>query len=99
MKLQKFIILLFLLLTISCQELKKNPIGVDVNSKVMRSGDNGDNWFMTIGEDGALYTAQCDGRGWYNKDGSLRDFKNHQVWQITGGPDSTSFHSKMIHYH
>lgn len=93
-----FIILLFALLVASCQEPKKYPIGVDFNSKVLRLGDKGDNWFMTIGEDDVLYTALCDGRGWYNADGSMKDFKNNQVLQITGGPDSTSFNAKMIHY-
>lgn len=82
----------------SCQNEKRYPITVEFNPDIMRSGDNGDNWFMTIGEDDALYVAQCDGRGWYKDDGNKRDFKNHQAWRITGGPDSSSFKAAMIDY-
>lgn len=99
-----FVALLFTLLITGCQESKKNseqkkhPVGVDFNANITRLGDNGDNWCMTIGDDNALYTALCDGRGWLNADGSMKDFKNHHVLKITGGPDSTSFDAKMIHY-
>lgn len=90
--------LLMLMAIIACQKNKKHPAGVDFDSKIVRLGDNGDNWCMTVGEDGALYTAQCDGRGWLNEDGSKKDFKNVHAWRITGGPDSTSFHAEMIDY-
>jgi len=91
-------IMLFAFLTLGCQESKKYPIGVDFDPVVQRLGDNGDNWCMTVGEDDVLYTAQCDGRGWYNDDHSKKAYKNNQVWQITGGPDSISFKAEMIDY-
>lgn len=81
-----------------CQEAREYPVGVDFSSKIVRLGDNGDNWCMTVGKDNLLYTAQCDGRGWYNDDGSKKVYKNNQIWQISGGPDSASFHAEMIDY-
>ena len=89
-----FSLVLFLMTT--CHQSRNLPVDVEFDPEIVRLGDNGDNWCMTIGEDGALYTAQCDGRGWYNEDGSKRDFKNYHVWRITGGPDTTSFHAEMI---
>ena len=91
-------IVLFALLTTMCQNVKKYPIGVDFDPEVVRLGDNGDNWCMTVGKDNILYTAQCDGRGWYNEDNSMKAYNNNQVWQITGGPDSISFKAEMIDY-
>ena len=93
-------LLIFSIFVIGCQEVKKHPapVGVSFSPDIVRLGDNGDNWCMTIGEDDVLYTALCDGRGWLNTDGSMKDFKNHHVLQITGGPDSTSFSAKMINY-
>ncbi len=76
-----------------CQALAGHPVGVEIDPQVMRSGDNGDNWCMTWGEDGALYTAQCDGRGWLDENGNMREFKNTHIWRITGGPDSKSPHA------
>jgi len=58
------------LLTSTCQEHEKAyPIGAKLDSKVIRSSEYGDNWFSTWGEDGAFYTAQCDGRGWLDENG------------------------------
>ncbi len=94
---KKIVLVLFITINMMVGQTPKNhPIGVDFNPKIVRLGDNGDNWCMTVGEDNSLYTAQCDGRGWHNDDGSQKDFKNYHVWKITGGPDSTSFHAKMI---
>ncbi len=92
------LIMLFPFLFTMCIEEKKYPVGVDFDPEIVRLGDNGDNWCMTIGEDNALYTAQCDGRGWYNEDGSHKDFKNYHVWRITGGPDTAGFHAEMINH-
>ncbi len=81
----------------SCQSpSKKIPVGVEFDPHIFRSGEKGDNWCMTWGADGALYTAQCDGRGWYDENGKKRDFKNTQIWRITGGPDSAGFKAEML---
>ncbi|MCK5853141.1 DUF4185 domain-containing protein [bacterium] len=90
------LLILFALLTTMCTVKKQYLVGVDFESEIIRMGDNGDNWNMTVGDDGALYTAQCDGRGWLYEDGTKRDFKNYHVWRITGGPDAASFHAEMI---
>lgn len=82
--------------SITCQSPRQYPVGVEIDPAVFRSGEKGDNWCMTWGSDGALYTAQCDGRGWYDKDGNKREFKNTQIWRINGGPDADSFKAEMI---
>ena len=79
------------------QALGGHPIGLEIDPHVMRSGEKGDNWCVTWGADGALYTAQCDGRGWLDENGEMREFKNTQIWRITGGPDSKSFKAEMMH--
>ena len=40
------------------------PTGVKFDPKVFRSGNKGDNWFMTWAADGDVYTSRWDGRGW-----------------------------------
>ncbi len=92
------LLILFAFITSMCTEEKQYPVGVDFDSEIVRLGEKGDNWCMTVGDDGALYTAQCDGRGWFNEDGTKRDFKNTQVWRITGGPDAASFYAEMINF-
>ena len=87
----------FCLLT-TCKEPHSVPVDLEIDNYVMRSGDRGDNWFSTWGEDGALYTNQCDGRGWKNEDGSLREYHNNVIWRIFGGPDSSSFDPEPIEY-
>ncbi len=82
----------------ACQKSGKVPVGITFNQMVMRSGDRGDNWFMTWGEDGALYTNQCDGRGWINDDGSKRDYHNNVIWRILGGPGTLDFNPEPIPY-
>ena len=91
------LILLIALLTSACQEPRKAyPVGAKLDSKVIRSSEYGDNWFSTWGSDGAFYTAQCDGRGWLDENGNQREFKNNQIWRITGGPDSASLQAEML---
>lgn len=81
-----------------CQKNQRVPVDVEICETIMRSGDRGDNYFMTWGEDGALYANQCDGRGWINEDGSLRDYHNNVIWRITGGPVSLSFKPEPVVY-
>lgn len=91
---------LFFVATFStgCQHKQLVPVDIVIDDYIMRSGDRGDNWCLTWGEDGALYTNQCDGRGWKNKDGSLRDYHNNVIWRITGGPDTITFSPAPIEY-
>lgn len=72
------------------------PVGAELDTTVFRSGHRGDNWFSTWGEDGALYTAQCDGSGWLYENGDKREYKNNLIWRITGGPDSASFKTERL---
>lgn len=84
------VLIAFLGMLISnCQEPKKAyPVEAKLDSKVIRSSEYGDNWFSTWGSDGALYTAQCDGRGWLDENGNQREFKNNQIWRLSGDPES-----------
>lgn len=87
-------ILLFLcglIIVANCDRTYEIPTGIEFDSFVFRSGDNGDNWCLTWADDGDLYTSQCDGRGWRYENGNQRDFMNNQVWKIKGGPDPDSF--------
>ncbi len=63
------IIAMMILLTICCQHSKNYPVDVNLDPNIFRSGEKGDNWCSTWGADGALYTAQCDGRGWLDEKG------------------------------
>ena len=91
------LLILFACSISACHESEKAyPVGATIDSKVIRSSEYGDNWFSTWGSDGAFYTAQCDGRGWLDKNGNQREFKNNQIWRITGGPDSASFRAEML---
>lgn len=81
----------FVMLLSACTQHAKVPVGVVFDEFVFRSGDNGDNWCVTWGQDNMLYTSQCDGRGWLRPDGSQHDFMNNRIWKIAGGPDSASF--------
>lgn len=92
------LIIILTMSIISCRDSMNYPIGVDFDPNIVRLGDNGDNWCMTVGEDDVLYTALCDGRGWFNDDNSKKVYRNHQVWKIAGGPDSDSFHAETIDY-
>ena len=78
-----------------CTPSSSPPTGVEFDLSIFRSGDNGDNWFVTWAGSGDLYTSQCDGRGWRKEDGNQRDFMNNRVWRISGGPDSASFSPRM----
>ena len=49
------------ILSIGCQHKQLVPVDIVIDDYIMRSGDRGDNWCLTWGEDGALYTNQCDG--------------------------------------
>ena len=80
----------------SCKKSPKYPVNAKLDSKVTRIAEWGDNWFCTWGSDGALYTAQCDGRGWLDDNGNKREFKNNQIWRITGSPDSANLHAEML---
>ncbi len=88
--------LLMLVSVMICPALADHPVGVEIDPQLMRSGEKGDNWCVTWGADGALYTAQCDGRGWFDENGNMREFKNTHIWRITGGPDSKSFRAEMM---
>ena len=90
-KLKLGVLILTTLSLTMCNQQKEMPVDVEFDSYILRSGDNGDNWCVTWGQDGDLYTSQCDGRGWLRPDGTQRDFMNNRVWQIKGGPDSVSF--------
>ncbi len=90
------LLILFTTFVVACKKPKTYPVDAILDSKVIRTGDVGDNWFSTWGSDGALYTAQCDGRGWLDDDGNKREFKNNQIWRITGSPDSVNIHAEMI---
>ncbi len=90
-------ILVILLLITGCwQQTIKKPISLKFIGKPMLTGDRGDNWCVTWGADGMLYTAQCDGRGWVDEQNQIRAFRNHQLWQIAGGPDSASFKATPV---
>lgn len=93
-----YILLVFFSALFACNREIPVPVDVEIDDHVMRHGDRGDNWFMTWGADGALYSNQCDGRGWINPDGSLRNYHNNVIWRIEGGPDSASFSPEPIHY-
>jgi len=90
------VLLSLVLFMTMCTQPKQYPVGVEFDQYVFRSGDNGDNWCLTWADDGDLYTSQCDGRGWLREDGSKRNFKNNQIWRISGGPDSASFKATML---
>ena len=81
---------------ISCKTTTEKPADVKFESFIFRTGDNGDNWCVTWGQDDFLYTSQCDGRGWRDKNNNQRDFMNTRVWKISGGPDTTSFNPVWI---
>jgi len=89
--------ILFALFILACQKSEKAyPVSATLDSKVIRNSEYGDNWFSTWGSDGAFYTSQCDGRGWLDDNGNIREFKNNQIWRITGGPDSASFRAEIL---
>jgi hypothetical protein len=87
---------LFTMFIAGCHKSTTYPVGATLDSTVIRYGDVGDNWFSTWGSDGALYAAQCDGRGWLDDDGNMREFKNNQIWRITGSPDSANIQAEML---
>lgn len=91
------LILVFLTTWIAnCQKpLQSYPTGATIDSKVIRYSQYGDNWFSTCGSDGDFYTSQCDGRGWLDKNENQREFKNNQIWRLTGHPEN-SLQAEML---
>lgn len=67
------------------------PTGVEFNAKVFRSGNKGDNWFMTWAADGDIYTSMCDGRGWLVENEELPNWHNNQIIRLSGTPGDKSF--------
>ena len=68
-----------------------SEVTFDPPSAIMREGFHGDNWPITWGDDGALYTAYGD--GWGFKPRTKKKLSNG-IARITGGP--TRFTGKNI---
>ena len=77
------------MLTITCQGPKKiYPTGAELDSMAIRSGDYGDNYFSTWGSDGAIYTTQCDGWGWFDGTQLIWSPKGDTKWMRWNGTDA-----------
>jgi hypothetical protein len=79
------------LFSLTCNAEGNIPAGVKFDPDVFRSGNKGDNWFMTWAADGDIYTSMCDGRGWLVENEELPNWHNNQIIRLSGTPGDKTF--------